>query len=272
MHPRLTRRAVAEGLGTALLLAAVVGSGIMAARLAGGNVALALLANAIATGGALVALIATFSPISGAHFNPVVTLAFAARGELEWRAAVAYLPAQFGGAVAGVWLAHVMFGLRLRYRLRTTAGCLILAHPRSAACRERGPLTVPSGRQPAAPRRVFRFTIALELQVCLAVLDWIGMHLKSDEMTKSTTMTVRIPPEVSTKLGLLARDLKRSKSYLAGEAIASFVEHNAWQIEEIKEALAEAKSGAPGVPHAKVEKWVGSWGKKNELKRPRAKT
>jgi predicted transcriptional regulator len=98
------------------------------------------------------------------------------------------------------------------------------------------------------------------------------MHGESDEMAKSTTMTVRIPPEVSTKLDALARDLKRSKSYLAGEAISSFVEHNAWQIEEITEGLAEAKSGTPGVAHARVEKWVKSWGTKNELKRPRAKT
>jgi glycerol uptake facilitator-like aquaporin len=105
------RRVVAETLGTALLLVAVVGSGIMAERLAAGNVALALLANAIATGGALVALILTFGPISGAHFNPVVTLAFASRGALRARMAWAYVVAQIIGAVAGVWLAHLMFGL-----------------------------------------------------------------------------------------------------------------------------------------------------------------
>jgi glycerol uptake facilitator-like aquaporin len=107
----LARRAVAEGIGTALLLAAVVGSGIMAERLAGGNVALALLANAIATGGALVALILTFGPISGAHFNPAVTLSLASRGELSAGAAVVYVLVQILGAVAGVWLAHAMFGL-----------------------------------------------------------------------------------------------------------------------------------------------------------------
>jgi glycerol uptake facilitator-like aquaporin len=105
------RRVVAEALGTALLLVAVVGSGIMAERLAAGNVALALLANAIATGGALVALILTFGPISGAHFNPVVTLAYASRGVLPARMAWAYVVAQIMGAVAGVWLAHLMFGL-----------------------------------------------------------------------------------------------------------------------------------------------------------------
>jgi len=89
------------------------------------------------------------------------------------------------------------------------------------------------------------------------------------DMAKSTTMTVRIPPEVNTKLGALARDTKRSKSYLAGEAIASFVERNAWQIKEIKEGLREAKSGTPGISHGDVEKWVRSWGGKSESKRPR---
>ncbi len=111
MTPSLGRRAAAEALGTALLLAAVVGSGIMAERLAGGNVALALLANAIATGGALVALILTFGPISGAHFNPVVTLALGRLDGFGWRGIAAYLLAQFAGAIAGVWLAHAMFGL-----------------------------------------------------------------------------------------------------------------------------------------------------------------
>ncbi|HEY1503161.1 MAG TPA: aquaporin [Stellaceae bacterium] len=111
MPPSISKCVAAEALGTALLLAAVVGSGIMAERLSGGNTALALLANAIATGGALVALIITFGPISGAHFNPIVTLAFAWRGEMRRRAAFAYLLAQLGGAVAGVWLAHAMFGL-----------------------------------------------------------------------------------------------------------------------------------------------------------------
>jgi glycerol uptake facilitator-like aquaporin len=107
----VTRGIVAEGIGTALLLVAVVGSGIMAERLADGNVAVALLANAIATGGALVALIQMFAPISGAHFNPVVTLAFAARREVAPSRATAYIAAQCVGAVLGVCLAHLMFGL-----------------------------------------------------------------------------------------------------------------------------------------------------------------
>jgi glycerol uptake facilitator-like aquaporin len=109
--PDLARRVAAEGLGTALLLAAVVGSGIMAERLAGGNVALALLANAIATGGALVALILTFGPVSGAHFNPVVTIALALRDGGRAGATLATIAAQVVGAVAGVWLAHAMFAL-----------------------------------------------------------------------------------------------------------------------------------------------------------------
>jgi len=109
----LGRRLAAEAVGTALLLAAVVGSGIMGERLAGGNVAVALLANTIATGAALVALILTFGPISGAHFNPAVTLADAAQGGLAWPDVLPYLAAQGLGAFAGVAAAHVMFELPL---------------------------------------------------------------------------------------------------------------------------------------------------------------
>ena len=110
MRPgELPRRIVAEALGTALLLATIVGSGIMAERLAGGNVALALLANAVATGAGLFALIITFGPISGAHFNPAVTMADAAMGHLPWRVVPGYVAAQIGGAFAGVAAAHVMF-------------------------------------------------------------------------------------------------------------------------------------------------------------------
>jgi glycerol uptake facilitator-like aquaporin len=105
----VVRRAVAEALGTAFLLAAVVGSGIMGERLAGGNVAIALLANTIATGAALVTLILTFGSISGAHFNPAVTLADASQGGLAWREVPVYLVAQFIGAFAGVAAAHLMF-------------------------------------------------------------------------------------------------------------------------------------------------------------------
>lgn len=105
----LGRRLVSEALGTALLLSTVVGSGIMAERLAGGNVALALLCNTIATGAALVALILTFGPISGAHFNPAVTLASASQAGFAWREVPAYILAQALGAFAGVAMAHVMF-------------------------------------------------------------------------------------------------------------------------------------------------------------------
>lgn len=103
------RRLVAEWLGTAFLLAAVVGSGIMAQRLAGGNVALALLCNTIATGAILVVLILIFGPVSGAHFNPAVSLAFAHRGELPWPLAGLYIVAQIAGGIIGVWAAHLMF-------------------------------------------------------------------------------------------------------------------------------------------------------------------
>ncbi len=111
MHQPLAKRVVAEVLGTFFLLAAVVGSGIMAERLAGGNTALALLANTAATGAALVALIISFGPISGAHFNPVVTLAFAFHHDLFWRDVPYYLLAQFVGGIGGVIAANVMFGL-----------------------------------------------------------------------------------------------------------------------------------------------------------------
>ena len=107
----LPRRLAAEALGTAFLLAAVVGSGIMAQRLAGGNVALALLGNTLPTGAILVVLILIFGPVSGAHFNPAVSLAFSLRGELPWRDAGGYLAAQLAGAVVGVLAAHVMFDL-----------------------------------------------------------------------------------------------------------------------------------------------------------------
>jgi glycerol uptake facilitator-like aquaporin len=103
------RSLIAEGLGTALLLAAVVGSEIMGERLSGGNAALALLANTAATGAALVALILTFGPISGAHFNPVVTLSEAWRGDFHWSEVAGYMSAQVGGALLGVAVAHLMF-------------------------------------------------------------------------------------------------------------------------------------------------------------------
>jgi glycerol uptake facilitator-like aquaporin len=109
MKPSLGRALAAEFVGTALLLAAVVGSGIMGERLAGGNAAVALLANTIATGAALVALILTFGPISGAHFNPAVTIADATQGGLQWGRVPGYVSVQFVGALAGVLTAHAMF-------------------------------------------------------------------------------------------------------------------------------------------------------------------
>lgn len=109
----MQRALLAEGLGTLLLLSVVVGSGIMGESLAGGNVAVALLANAAATAGALYVLITTLGPVSGAHFNPAVTLAMRWRGAIGTRAAVAYVAVQIVGAVAGVLLAHAMFDLAL---------------------------------------------------------------------------------------------------------------------------------------------------------------
>lgn len=109
----MSRALFAEFLGTAFLLAVIVGSGIMGERLGGGNQALILLVNSTATGAGLVALILAFAPLSGAHFNPVVSLMLASRGDLPWRALPGYVLAQCAGAVAGVIATHAMFGLPL---------------------------------------------------------------------------------------------------------------------------------------------------------------
>jgi glycerol uptake facilitator-like aquaporin len=111
--PGLPRRAVAEALGTAFLLAAVVGSGIMAAKLAGGNGALALLCNTLPTGAILTVLILMLGPVSGAHFNPAVSLAFALRKEIAWRDTAVYIACQIAGGLTGVFAAHLMFELPL---------------------------------------------------------------------------------------------------------------------------------------------------------------
>jgi glycerol uptake facilitator-like aquaporin len=117
--PSLARRCVAECLGTAFLLAGVIGSGIMAAKLSGGNGALALLCNTLPTGAILIVLILIFGPISGAHFNPAVSIALALRRELPARVAAIYIAMQFIGAVLGVWSAHEMFELPL-WQVSTT--------------------------------------------------------------------------------------------------------------------------------------------------------
>ena len=120
MMPSLAQRSFCEWLGTAFLLAAVVGSGIMAQRLAGGNGAVALLCNTLPTGAILAVLILVFGPLSGAHLNPAVSLAFALRGALPWPAAAAYVAAQIFGGLAGVWAAHLMFELPL-WQISVTA-------------------------------------------------------------------------------------------------------------------------------------------------------
>jgi glycerol uptake facilitator-like aquaporin len=121
----LARRLAGEMLGTALLLGIIIGSGVMGERLSDGNVALALLGNTIATGAGVTVLITIFSPLSGAHFNPVVTLSFALRHEIDWRTAAAYGAAQLAGAICGVWSAHAMFAepiLQLSTKLREGPG------------------------------------------------------------------------------------------------------------------------------------------------------
>jgi glycerol uptake facilitator-like aquaporin len=133
----LSRRVVAETLGTALLLAAVVGSGILGEKLAGGNIALALLANTLATGAALVTLIFAFGPISGAHFNPVVTLADASQGGISWSDATAYIVAQILGAFVGVGAAHLMFGealIQVSQHVRAGGGNFLAGSLRRSAC------------------------------------------------------------------------------------------------------------------------------------------
>jgi glycerol uptake facilitator-like aquaporin len=115
----LATKLLAEALGSALLLATVVGSGIMGVKLAGGNSAIALLGNTIPTGANLVVLILIFGPVSGAHFNPAVSLAMALRRELSWSVAGLYIAAQITGAILGVWLAHAMFDLAI-LQLSTT--------------------------------------------------------------------------------------------------------------------------------------------------------
>jgi glycerol uptake facilitator-like aquaporin len=111
--PDLARRLAAEAVGTAFLLATVIGSGVMAEKLSGGNAALALLGNTLPTGAILVVLILIFAPVSGAHFNPAVSMAFALRKELSGRDAAAYITVQVMGAIAGAWAAHLMFELPL---------------------------------------------------------------------------------------------------------------------------------------------------------------
>jgi glycerol uptake facilitator-like aquaporin len=121
----LGRRLAAEALGTALLLSIVIGSGVMGERLSCGNVALALLGNTIATGAGLVVLVTIFGKLSGAHFNPAVTLVFALRREIGWQAATRYVAAQLIGAVLGVWCAHAMFAepiLQVSTKLREGPG------------------------------------------------------------------------------------------------------------------------------------------------------
>jgi glycerol uptake facilitator-like aquaporin len=123
MKSSLAQRTVAEFLGTAFLLAAVVGSGIMAAKLAAGNGALALLCNTIPTGAILTVLILTLGPVSGAHFNPAVSLAAALRGDMTASSTALYIGAQLTGAILGVWAAHLMFELPvLQISLTTRSG------------------------------------------------------------------------------------------------------------------------------------------------------
>lgn len=119
MKPTMAQRLCAEALGTAFLLAAVIGSGVMAQKLSGGNQALALLGNTLPTGAMLAVLILIFGPVSGAHFNPAVSVGFALRRDLSWPDAAAYIAVQVVGGLVGVWAAHVMFDLSV-WQISTT--------------------------------------------------------------------------------------------------------------------------------------------------------
>ena len=157
---QLSRRVVAEAIGTAFLLVAIVGSGIMGERLDGGNIGIALLANSIATGGALLCLIAALGPISGAHFNPAVSLADAMRGGLPWRELPLYIGAQILGAISGVAAANVMFGLPaivLSHRVRTGPATGVLGVPRDVrpALRYLGMRSIPQRYHSVRGGRVY---------------------------------------------------------------------------------------------------------------------
>ena len=143
MTASLSRRLVAEAVGTAFLLAAVVGSGIMGERLAGGNVAVALLANTLSTGAALVALILTFGSISGAHFNPAVTLAEASQGGLAWGDVPSYVVVQVAGAFGGVAAAHVMFEMLLLSRFGPAS---VARRPKSSDASAIAAISAPTSR------------------------------------------------------------------------------------------------------------------------------
>jgi len=162
MQVTLARRLVAEGLGTALLVAAVIGSGIMAQRLAGDSGALALLANTVATGAALVALILTFGPVSGAHFNPVVSICFVVARELTVRDGVRYVLAQVTGGIAGAILANAMFNLDLvTWSATVRAGTATLLSEAVATFGLVGVVISTSRRgSPAAPFAVAAYIVA----------------------------------------------------------------------------------------------------------------
>lgn len=155
-----TRRLVAEGLGSALLFACVVGSGIMAEALAGGNVAIALLGNTLATGAILYVLITIFGPISGAHFNPAVTLVMRLRGEIATREALAFVVVQLAGGIIGIWLTHLMFDLPIlqystKARRDRQLDRRIRRHLRVAAD-DPGRGAIPSGQCACGGRVVYR--------------------------------------------------------------------------------------------------------------------
>jgi len=195
----LPRRAAAELLGTALLLAVVVGSGIMGERLAGGNIALALLANTLATGAGLAVLIAVFGPVSGAHFNPAVTLVILFRRETSGAAAGSYIAAQIAGGALGVWAAHAMFAeplLQVSTRLRDGPGQAF-----SEAVATFGLIATILGTRKASPA---------------AVAGFVGLYIASAYWFTASTSFAN--PAVT-----LARALSDSFAGIAPSSVPAFI-------------------------------------------------
>lgn len=230
----LRQRAFAETLGTAFLLAAVVGSGIMAQKLAAGNVALALLCNTIATGAILVVLILMLAPISGAHFNPAVTLALAWRGETSWRDAAIYLVAQITGGIAGVEIAHVMFELAvLQHSLTERAGA---GQWLAEAVATFGLLSTILGvryRTPAA--------VPYAVGLCITSAYWFTSS------TSFANPAVTIARALShTFAGIAPRDVPAFiAAQFVGAVLAVVVARWLWSPASVKPNAAEITSGTP---------------------------
>jgi glycerol uptake facilitator-like aquaporin len=235
----LSRRLAAEGIGSLLLAATVVGSGVMAERLAGGNTAVALLANTGATVAVLAVLIALFAPVSGAHFNPAVTLVQAIRRELTWQEAIAYAAIQIVGCCAGALLAHAMFDLPLiQYSLHARAG--------PAQCLSEGVAT---------------FGLLLVVLGCRRredvpwmVAAWIGAAYWFTASTSFANPAITIARSLSdTFAGIRPQDAPAFiLSQLTGALIAYFVAPRLFSLQGVAQAVPNDNARTEGALHAEV--------------------